>query len=348
MVDTTTQCGTRPGFSGFQTEIASRQATPAANFYSWITRFVSRAWRNLRHGDTAAIHVEASESNAAPVQSNVTDPLIVGGEFAQTGEAPFMVRLVINFPSGPSSCGGSVINEKNVLTAAHCLVDTSEKATGGIAIAGTNYVDTTTNPVTVGPTNQSISYTSYDYHSSYDIAIVHLSSSFVFNDNVQPICLPTSDDKNLAGCTNYAYGWGATSAPGGQLSPNLKKLRVNVKSMAFCSMLGFLKSAQLCISAYTGPAGVCFQCTGLGKRRIPATPNTTLSLSQVEESSSDHLLLLPRFQYGRRNHGGPVVTTYNGRLYQSGITSYGSLSCTKSDVFTRVSYYNDWIAANIK
>ncbi|CAG0893001.1 unnamed protein product [Darwinula stevensoni] len=312
MVYTTTQCGTRPGFSGFQTEIASRQATPAANFYNWITRFVSRAWRTVQPSDTASVHVEASESHAAPVQSNVTDPLIVGGNLAQTGEAPFMVRLVIDFPSGPSTCGGSVINEKNVLTAAHCLVDTSEKATGGIAIAGTNYVDTTTNPVTFGPTAQSISFASYDYHRTnfkkgYDIAIIHLSSSLVFNDNVQPICLPTSDDKNLAGCTNYAYGWGDTSAPDGQQSPDLKKLRVNVKSMAFCSSLGFLKSAQLCVSAYTGPAGVC-----------------------------------------AGDSGGPVVTTYNGRLYQSGITSYGPTSCTKSNVFTRVSYYSDWIAANIK
>ncbi|CAG0890489.1 unnamed protein product [Darwinula stevensoni] len=143
--------------------------------------------------------------------------------------------------------------------------------------------------------------------SGNDIAIVHLSRNFTFDDYVQPICLPSSDEKNLDGCTNYAYGWGATSAPNGEQSPNLKKLRVHVKSMAFCSSPGKSKSGQLCISATDGPAGVCFG-----------------------------------------DSGGPVVTTYNWRSFQSGITSYGYTSCTKSNVYTRVSHFSDWIAANVK
>ena len=88
--------------------------------------FISRTWRNVQGSDrTAAIRVELNASIPEPVQSNITDPLIVGGDLAQTGEAPFMVRLYIVFGlSSGALCGGSVINEKNVLTAAHCLVST--------------------------------------------------------------------------------------------------------------------------------------------------------------------------------------------------------------------------------
>jgi len=50
------------------------------------------------------------------------DPRIVGGELAGHGEFPYQVsiqRYSIN--SWSHTCGGSIINETAILTAAHCL-----------------------------------------------------------------------------------------------------------------------------------------------------------------------------------------------------------------------------------
>jgi len=48
---------------------------------------------------------------------------IVGGTIATPGEFPYQISL--QRPSGSSwsqSCGGSIYNEKTILTAAHCVI----------------------------------------------------------------------------------------------------------------------------------------------------------------------------------------------------------------------------------
>ena len=45
---------------------------------------------------------------------------IVGGQDADVNEYPWQIRLEYD---GDFYCGGSIINNKTVLTAAHCVVD---------------------------------------------------------------------------------------------------------------------------------------------------------------------------------------------------------------------------------
>src|SRR5258706_11862498 len=45
---------------------------------------------------------------------------VVGGQDAKPGEFPFVVALVYS-DDGSQFCGGSIINEQLVLTAAHCF-----------------------------------------------------------------------------------------------------------------------------------------------------------------------------------------------------------------------------------
>ena len=45
---------------------------------------------------------------------------IVGGQDADVNEYPWQIRLEYD---GDFYCGGSIINNKTVLTAAHCVID---------------------------------------------------------------------------------------------------------------------------------------------------------------------------------------------------------------------------------
>lgn len=46
---------------------------------------------------------------------------IVGGAKAEPGEFPFQVRLNIRSRRGSSLCGGVIIDQRHILTAAHCM-----------------------------------------------------------------------------------------------------------------------------------------------------------------------------------------------------------------------------------
>ncbi|KAF2890570.1 hypothetical protein ILUMI_15603, partial [Ignelater luminosus] len=53
------------------------------------------------------------------------DEKILGGEEAQIAEFPWVVALEYTSGSGVQvDCGGSLINQRFILTAAHCVVDT--------------------------------------------------------------------------------------------------------------------------------------------------------------------------------------------------------------------------------
>lgn len=65
-----------------------------------------------------------TNKNGKPSTSASNDPLqnrIVGGSKAEPGEFPFQVRLNIRSRRGSSLCGGVIIDQRHILTAAHCM-----------------------------------------------------------------------------------------------------------------------------------------------------------------------------------------------------------------------------------
>lgn len=67
---------------------------------------------------------ETNRNGQPSMDITVADPIqnrIVGGTKAEPGEFPFQVRLNIRSRRGSSLCGGVIIDQRHILTAAHCV-----------------------------------------------------------------------------------------------------------------------------------------------------------------------------------------------------------------------------------
>ena len=54
-------------------------------------------------------------------QSAYSTTRVKNGDDAQPGQWPWQVLILISYPSTTKSCGGTIISEHNVISAAHCL-----------------------------------------------------------------------------------------------------------------------------------------------------------------------------------------------------------------------------------
>ncbi|XP_068981423.1 chymotrypsin-2-like isoform X2 [Bombus flavifrons] len=134
-------------------------------------------------------------------------PKIVGGSVAEDGQYPYQASLRYK---NRHFCGGSILNERWVLTAAHCL--SSFNDTSIAIVLGSNTLDKG------GDVYQSEKIISHPKYSSIlirnDIGLIKVDKDIVFGDKVKPIALPNEN----FGKIDYPAvlsGWGTTSGDSG-------------------------------------------------------------------------------------------------------------------------------------
>ncbi|KAF3698386.1 Serine protease 27 [Channa argus] len=136
---------------------------------------------------------------------------IVGGQDVSPGSWPWQAALFID---GKAFCGGTLINNEWVLTAAHCFE--SEDPTKVIVFLGIQSI-VSSNPNGIRKSvAQVIKHRSYNKTSKiYDITLLKLSSPVNFTNYIRPVCLAASDSTFYSGTNVWITGWGLTEAGDG-------------------------------------------------------------------------------------------------------------------------------------
>ncbi|XP_017118587.1 chymotrypsin-2 [Drosophila elegans] len=163
------------GWSGYTPSTAIRLAQLSDQQLEWISQ--SRGGANLQNR-------------------------VIDGQDAELGEAKYQISLQGMY--GGHICGGCIIDERHILTAAHCVYGYNPSylrvVTGTVRWAQPDAM------YFVEEHWIHCNYNSPSYHN--DIALIRLNDTIKFNEYTQPAELPTAPLAN--GTELLLTGWGST------------------------------------------------------------------------------------------------------------------------------------------
>ncbi len=265
-------------------------------------------------------YIIAERSDAEPERSIY--PAIVGGVISEPNEWPWQVFVLVHHaelsPTSYVFCGGSLIAQEWVLTAAHCMTKkntstlTFMQASDVRVRVGEHNIYLADDTEQVFSASQVLPHPNYNpYTSDNDIVLLHLSHAAQLGATAAIIPLLTSPGDDPLAAPNSAAmttGWGATGtydAP----SPELREVDVPIVANPICDKIFANDITSNMICAGYGPNG-------------------------PDKDSC----------YG--DSGGPLVVSDGaGGWKLVGVTSFGPHDCaTAYGVYTRVSKYAEWIS----
>nr|AYV99612.1 venom polypeptide [Dolopus genitalis] len=136
---------------------------------------------------------------------------IFRGVISNWGTFPYMVPIFITLDSGADSfCGGSLISDQYVLTAAHCLAGVIKVRIylGAGDISSKSEADRM--ELKIGK-DELIIHENYDAPNFInDIALIRLPKKIQFSENIQPIRLARRSQTDLIEQLAILSGWGKT------------------------------------------------------------------------------------------------------------------------------------------
>ncbi|MEE6499542.1 hypothetical protein FKM82_003488 [Ascaphus truei] len=177
---------------------------------------------------------------------------IVNGENAVSGSWPWQVSLQDG--SGFHFCGGSLINQYWVATAAHCNVSPSRH----YVILGEHDRSSSAEPIQVKNIAKAITHPYWNSNTfNNDITLLKLSTPATLNTRVSPLCLGASSDVLPSGIVCVTTGWGRTSGNSNTSPARLQQVAIPLVTVAQCKQYWGSKITETMICAGGAGASSC-------------------------------------------------------------------------------------------
>jgi trypsin len=176
---------------------------------------------------------------------------IVGGTRASIADHPYVVYL--STADGFQFCGGTLVDDNKVVTAAHCTA--GKKPADLVVVAGRE--DKNSGAGVVSPVRTIWVHPEFsDVRSGADVSVLTLTQRVPY----QPLPLPAKDDADLyrPGQPGLILGWGRV-ASNGQSSQFLMRASVPVVADKDCtaSYPGYKAESMVCAGVPQGGVDTC-------------------------------------------------------------------------------------------
>ncbi|XP_023561074.1 granzyme B-like isoform X2 [Octodon degus] len=210
---------------------------------------------------------------------------IIGGHEAKPHSRPYMAYLQIGHNM---MCGGFLINEKFVLTAAHCLGSSIN------VTLGAHNIKTQEKTQQVIRVRKALSHQNYHpkIHTN-DIMLLQLEKKAKLTNDVQPLRLPKGKSQVKSGAVCQVAGWGML-APG-RSTNILQEVEMTVQKDEECEdrYSSYDRATQICVgdpriqkASFRGDSGGPLVCNNVAQgivsygRRDGRTPRVFTKVSR--------------------------------------------------------------------
>merc|ERR1712048_803282 len=247
-----------------------------------------------------------------------TTALVGGVTVSDQTSWSFIVHLHFN---GNAACGGTIITNHHILTAAHCCVNMKSVK------MGFGSINKREPKFTLEATRQDwiIHHKYFDDSDgsdrNFDICIIKTKvdifeySEEFCKDCVTRACLPSHAAEPGKNC--WIAGWGALEFEGS--TPNeLQESGINIMSKNYCHANSYLREQHVMLDEI---------CAGL-----PDLDGDGFTDGGVDACQGDS--------------GGPLICDQQGRAVLTGLTSWGAGGCAKEGnpgIYGDISFYINWI-----
>lgn len=300
----------------------------------------------------------AKARRAAEAEAAGSGARVVGGQEAAPGAWPWQVALLIaGEPVGPDAqfCGGSMLLDTWVLTAAHCVFMQDAQGNWGTLVPQALSVLVGTNDLAPRQ-GDAVPVAGVFVHPGYagppydnDIALLRLARPP--QAQYATIKIPDAefgDYLEQPGVVTTVTGWGLTE--GGGRPASLRQADIQMMDRSQCN------AALLEAKANEAVKGFAHAVNVFGVREDDAYALWDQLLARAPEPMSANMICSGTFEGGRTacsgDSGGPlVVALRDGTFVQAGIVSWGlsgagGQGCAETapfSAYTRVANYLPWL-----